>query len=270
MHVRSMARKLLNRQPTPLDTACIQPPVVDFVMPEFVPGKTDLHQWIETGIEGFWEWYQPVDFGDGLVAHVTAPPNWEIKPEFDSLRGLAKWEHIVKGHIPDAAGKRVLDLGCNNGVFSLELARMGAREVVGIDRNQDIRQKSSPQLPVQDVIAQAEFVKRAFEIRDEVTYPVRYIAADVASIGELGLGKFDLILALCIVYHQLDATPALLRQLSSMTDHLVLQTTLLHGGELAHWANPYLQAELLADAGYRHIEIDAPADYAWPMIVGRR
>jgi SAM-dependent methyltransferase len=241
---------------------------VEFAMPEFVPERDDLSEWIETGIRGFREWYQPVDFGNGLIAHVTVPPNWEVSPELDDLRGVAKWEQIIRRHIPDVAGKRILDLGCNNGVFCLELARMGAREVVGIDRNRDIRQKTSPQLPIQDVIAQAEFVKRAFEIRDGVTYPIRYIAADIARIGELNLGRFDMILALCVVYHQLDGTPALLRELSGMTDHIVLQTTLLHGGELAHWASPYLQAELLTNAGFRHIEIDAPAGYAWPVIVG--
>ncbi|MHB9035618.1 MAG: class I SAM-dependent methyltransferase [Armatimonadota bacterium] len=263
-----MARSLLRKGATTVADA--EPPVVDFVMPEYVPGETDMLQWIEMGIRGFREWYQPVDFGHGHVAHVTTPPDWEPSPELDEVRGLAKWEHIVKRHIPNVTGKRVLDLGCNNGVFSIELARMGAREVIGIDRNRDIRQESSPQLPVQDVVAQAEFVKRAFEIRDGVTYPIRYIAANIARIGELELGRFDLILALCVAYHQLDATPALLQVLSEMTDHIVLQTTLLHGGELAHWASPYVQAELLMNAGYRHVEIDAPACYAWPVIVGRR
>lgn len=239
-------------------------------MPEFVEGKTNLMEWIETGIQGYREWYQPVHFGDGQVAHVTVPPDWHTAPDLDSLRGLAKWERIVKSHIPDVRGKRVLDLGCNNGLFSIELAKMGAAEVIGIDRNQVIRQKSGPQLPYQDVIAQAEFVKRAFELKQGVTYPVRYMAADVGSIENLDLGRFDLILALCIVYHELDETPKLISELSKMSDHLVLQTTLLHSGKLSYWADPYVQARILSLAGYSNVQIDAPAGYSWPVLVATR
>jgi len=243
--------------------------VVEFCMPPFIRGETDVSEWIKLGIQGFKEWYQPVDFGDGLVAHVTTPPDWRPKPELDPVRGMAKWGFILKMHIPDVSGKRILDLGCNNGVFSLQLARMGAREVIGIDRDRKIRQKSAPYLPVQNVIAQANFVKQAFEIKEGVKYPVRYIAHDIARISELDLGRFDLILALCVVYHELDNTPRLLQKLSTMTDHIVLQTCLEHDGELGKWASPYLLAELLVNVGFTRVEIDAPTNYSWPMIVGK-
>lgn len=245
-------------------------PVVDFKMPEFVPGETDLCQWIQTGINGFKEWYQPVDFGDGLVAHVTVPPDWNASPDLDELRGSAKWDFIVKRHIPDITGKRVMDLGCNNGVFCLKLAEAGAKEVIGIDRDRSICQRSAPNLPIQDVIDQAKFVKQAFEIKRGIKYPIKYIAADVADVSVQDFGRFDMILAFCIVYHELSFTPQLLKKLSLMTDHLVLQTNLLHTGELAHWASLYVLAELLIDVGYTQVEIDAPASYSWPMVIGKR
>src|SRR4051794_24568346 len=35
----------------------------------------------------------------------------------------------------DLTGKRVLDIGCNEGVFCAVFAKRGAKEVMGIDRN---------------------------------------------------------------------------------------------------------------------------------------
>jgi len=153
----------------------------DFIMPEFVPGVTDINDWIKLGINGFKEWYQPVDFGNGIVAHVTTPPDWKPAPEWDQHRGLAKWDFIVERHIPDVSGKRILDLGCNNGIISLELAKKGAGEVVGIDRDAKIRQRTFDCLPEQDIIAQANFVKKAFEIINKVDYPVTYLASDISA-----------------------------------------------------------------------------------------
>jgi SAM-dependent methyltransferase len=247
-----------------------EPGAADLPMPPFVPGETDYEQWVRAGIQHFRQWYQPVDFGDGLVAHVTQGPDWQPVPELDKERGLAKWDFIVRRHLPDLTGKRVLDLGCNNGVFSLELARMGAAEVVGIDRDSSFRQKTNRGLPVQDVVAQANFVKWALEIKNDCKYPVRYIGHDITRLAELNLGRFDVILALCVVYHVLDEAPAVVRQLAQMTDHLVLQSNITHAGEVAKWADPFLNARWLVEAGFTHVEIDAPAGYACPMIIGRR
>ena len=241
----------------------------DFIMPEFVPGVTNINNWIELGIRGFKEWYQPVDFGNGIVAHVTTPPDWKPAPEWDQYRGLAKWAFIVERHIPDVSGKRILDLGCNNGIISLQLAKKGAGEVIGIDRDENIRQRTFDCLPEQNIIAQANFVKKGFEILAGVEYPVTYLACDISRLSELDLGQFDIILGLCVVYHELDSTPQLIRQLSTMTDHIILQANLGHTGELGKWAHPSRLARLLMDVGFTKIEIDAPQGYIFPIVVGR-
>ena len=45
-----------------------------------------------------------------------------------------KWD-VVRAHLPQSlAGRRALDIGCNAGFYSFELARLGA-EVTGIDHN---------------------------------------------------------------------------------------------------------------------------------------
>ncbi len=240
--------------------------------PDHLQNKEEIYKWIEYGIGCFREWYQPVDFGNGIAAHVTRPPDWRPQPEllYANDGGIAKWDYIVKKHIPDVRGKRVLDLGCSSGVYSIELARMGAKEVIGIDRNEEIRHRSTDTPPPQDVIVQAKFVKKAFELLDGIEYPITYIAHDIGHLQELNLGQFDLILALCVVYHELDRMPDLVRQLARMTDHLILQASQGHSGEIGVWANKMRQAEVLLEAGFTYVEIDSPTGCLMPMIIGRK
>jgi SAM-dependent methyltransferase len=234
--------------------------------------KDEIYKWIEYGIGCFKEWYQPVDFGNGIVAHLTRPPDWLPQPALlcTNDAGIAKWNYIVKKHIPEVKGKRVLDLGCSSGVYAIELARLGAREVVGIDRNLEIKHRSTDTPPQQDVIAQANFVKKAFEMLDGVKYPIRYIAHDIGSLPELNLGSFDFVLALNVIYHELDRMPRLVRQLAAMTDHLILQACQGHNGELGKWANQMRHVELLLASGFTYVEIDAPEGFAMPIVVGRK
>lgn len=239
---------------------------------DHLQNKEDIYKWIEYGIGCFREWYQPVDFGNGIAAHVTRPPDWLPQPEllYANDGGIAKWDYIVKKHIPDIRGKRVLDLGCSSGVYAIELARMGAKEVIGIDRNEVIKHRSTDMPPPQDVIAQARFVKKAFELLDRIEYPITYIAHDIGHLQELNLGRFDLIIALCVVYHELDKMPDLVRQLARMTDHLVLQASQGHSGELGRWADKMHQAEVLLEAGFTYVEIESPTGSLMPMIIGRK
>lgn len=275
MLVKKFKKILVNRlRPTKKDTTNDLMPFSTSPIqnPGYLLDQQEIYKWIEDGIRCFREWYQPVDFGNGVVAHVTTPPDWRPRPELlsENDRGLAKWNYIVKKHIPDVKGMRVLDLGCSSGLFSIELARMGAREVIGIDRNVEIRHRSTNTPPPQDVIAQANFVKKGFELLDGVHYPITYIAHDIGHLQELNLGRFDLILALCVVYHELDRMPELIRQLACMSDHLVLQTNHLHSGELAKWADKMCQVKVLLETGFTYVGIDTPSGYPFPIIVGRK
>lgn len=232
--------------------------------------KEDINKWIKSGIRCFREWYQPVDFGDGIIADVTRPPFWEPAPEFNSERGLAKWNFIVKRNLPKLTNKRVLDLGCNNGIISLQLYREGAKEVIGVDRDEFIHQKTYPELPSQNIVAQAEFVKKAFELKENIEFNVKYIPADIVDIEKLNLGRFDIILALCVLYHEMERMPQILNKLSEITDFIVLQSSLTHAGKLAEWASIYKQVELLHKVGFDKIIVDAPLGYHLPIVVGKK
>jgi len=232
--------------------------------------NTDVGDWITRGITGYQQWYQHVDFGNGIVAHVTSPPDWAPNPALNASSGMDRFNFIIKRNLPDVSGMRVLDLGCNVGLYSLALARLGAREVIGVDRDISIRQRTG-RLPCVDLISQAEFVRTAFEIRENRKFSVSYRAIDFQNLVQLrSLGKFDLIIALNVVYHELDRAPSLLETLGRMTDDLVLQSSVVHPSPIREWAMPSKTAEMLISAGFDKITIDSPSDWLQPIIRGVR
>jgi SAM-dependent methyltransferase len=65
--------------------------------------------------------YHCIDLGNGVI---TAGIPRLIPQQQLTLRQLRRF---------DFAGKRVLDIGCRDGLFSFEAERLGAAEVIGID-----------------------------------------------------------------------------------------------------------------------------------------
>lgn len=124
-------------------------------------------------------WYAPIDFGSGL----TVGGFWST----DS--GGGRWDffnrHIVA---PLIAGKRVLDLGSNNGVMSLLMLRAGAKEVVGVELSQTFTET-------------AKVVKRIFEWRDMKKYSFCIHNRDIMEILNTNLGNFDVVTAFCSLYY---------------------------------------------------------------------
>src|SRR6266496_2065088 len=64
------------------------------------------------------DWVHTIDLGQGLVTPGAWPPSPLIRKAFDSL---------------DFVGKRVLDVGCWDGLWSFEAERRGAGEVYATD-----------------------------------------------------------------------------------------------------------------------------------------
>jgi SAM-dependent methyltransferase len=113
---------------------------------------------------------------------------------FDDVRGdsdtAAKLRAIVMPKQLD--GKRVLDLGCNEGFFSIEAKRRGAAEVVGIDERHD-------------------FIERARSRSKEVTFLAQ-------SWDVLPEGKFDLILMLSALHYEPQPRELLRRIYDKLSD----------------------------------------------------
>ncbi|MBC8392850.1 MAG: DUF1698 domain-containing protein, partial [Deltaproteobacteria bacterium] len=87
--------------------------------------KTDIQQKIDE-LGAAQRWNHDIDLPFGLKTIG--------REQISHGKNRVKWGRIEE-YIKeiDVKGKRVLDVGCNEGFFSLKLAQMGAREVVGID-----------------------------------------------------------------------------------------------------------------------------------------
>ena len=103
-------------------------------------------------------------------------------------------------------GKRVLDLGCLEGGFSLYLAKQGAREVVGIEARE---------LNYERCLLLKDFFKLS---------NLTFHKSDVRMVRNDWLGEFDIIFAGGILYH-LDDPYVVLQQLSQMVKDFLLVDT---------------------------------------------
>jgi SAM-dependent methyltransferase len=127
------------------------------------------------------DWYQTIDLGGGL----------QTPGRYDSRQRLADLDLPA-----DLAGRSVLDVGCNSGMYCFECKRRGAGRVVGIDLN---RRR----------LAQA----RALD---------GYLGLDVdfhemPLSGARGLGSFDLVFCFAVVTEIPDLLGSL-AELAAVTD----------------------------------------------------
>ncbi len=81
----------------------------------------------------------------------------------------------------DFRGKRVLDIGCRDGVFCFEAEKLGAAEVIGIDKKLD------PRVP--------EFLIRTLKSR------VRIEAGNLFDLRPDTFGLFDVVIFPGVLYH---------------------------------------------------------------------
>ena len=124
-------------------------------------------------------WVHTIDLGNGIVTPGRWPPSSLILQAFD---------HV------DFTGKRVLDIGCWDGLWSFEAEKRGAAEVYATD---DISQRHLHST-------------RTFTLaKDILASNVRYFPeTPIESIPSLDV-KFDIVLFLGVYYHLRDPLRAL-------------------------------------------------------------
>ena len=132
----------------------------------------------------------------------------------------------------DLAGKRVLDLGCNAGFWSLCAVEGGCDFVLGIDGRQMH-------------VDQANFV---FEVKGVERSRYDFVAGDLFRVDFRQFGHFDIVLCLGLMYH-ISKHVELMEKISEVNDDvLVIDSTLSKapGSFLElHWDKPnkkYLDA----------------------------
>jgi tRNA (mo5U34)-methyltransferase len=126
-------------------------------------------------LEGEIGWYQCIDLENGIKtktrSHWGEPLNYP----------LPKW-NLIKNYIPESLeGMRVLDIGCNAGFFCIEAKRRHADYVLGIDESPG-------------------YLKQAAFVADVLNLEIDYKRMNIYELSEMNT-KFDLVLALGIIYH---------------------------------------------------------------------
>jgi tRNA (mo5U34)-methyltransferase len=106
-------------------------------------------------------------------------------------------------------GKRVLDIACNCGGFSVEAARLGSAFVLGIDI-------------VDRYIEQANFIKRALDLST-----VHFEKMDIRSLDTDAVGTFDVTFCFGILYHLEDPVGSMRGVAAVTSDVLLVDTDVL-------------------------------------------
>jgi tRNA (mo5U34)-methyltransferase len=156
---------------------------------------------ILAGVEQLQPWFHGIDLGHG------------IRTKTQSIAGepvdhpLPTWR-VIAPHLPaDLTGQSVLDVGCNAGFYSVEVARRGAGPVLGVD--------------VQRLhVRQASLVRRALGLH------IEFRRMSVYDVTPRTVGQFDITLALGLVYHLKHLVLAVENLPHVTRDMLILETAL--------------------------------------------
>jgi tRNA (mo5U34)-methyltransferase len=123
-----------------------------------------------------------------------------------------KWRHVGAALEEDLSGLRALDVGCNAGFYSIELAKRGA-DVLAIDHDPHY-------------LRQAEWARAQFELPGHIEFRNMGVY-DLARLAE----DFDLVLFLGVLYHLRYPLLGLDLVAQKTRDMLVLQTLTMPGGQ---------------------------------------
>lgn len=207
-------------------------------------------------------WFHQIDVGRGVRTRDVAPAPGPQPTDHPRDR----WEKI-EPHLPhDLSGQTLLDVGCNEGFFSVELARRGAQRIVSVD--------NAPA-----AIARLQWLAQELEL------PA--IEARCASIYDLPKEqvRYDAVLMLALLYHLKEPLHGL-ESVAALTDVLYIETIVLPDAENAYLSlKPPLAGvhavpkwiptrrcleEMLHWAGFRHLqELSDPGDTR-PILLARK
>ncbi len=205
----------------PLATAA--PPALDpfWPLPRRKGGMSD--QEIREAFGSYELWHYGYEFDGGLSFSPLHLLPSDISE--DPRRPLQRFRHFMP-YLVEAAGslegKRVLDIACNSGFWSIQCGFFGA-EVVGFDAR-----------PV--LIKQAELIKAIVGL-DNVEF--RVLDFDSMDVGTLG--RFDIVLNLGILYHLPEPLVALRSTLAMSREWILLDTNVAPQSESVirvRWEEP--------------------------------
>lgn len=183
---------------------------------------------IKKRIEGFPNWHYRFD----LKGNITPIFPEEAVNRHEQRRRYF-FEPLVGLFGGSLRGKRVLDLGCNAGFWSLLAARAGCDYVLGIDGRQMH-------------VDQANFV---FEVEEIEGDRYDFVAGNIFEMDLERFGRFDVVLCLGLMYH-ISKHVELMEKISAVNDDvLLIDTTLarLPGAAFKVWREPLDRASNAVD-----------------------
>jgi hypothetical protein len=193
--------------------------------------------------------YAPVYYGHGYS--VGAISSIEV--------GTGKWR-FIRRHLPDVRGKRVLDLGTNNGMIPVEMLRAGAHSVTAYERD--------------PVFAEyARLNRQWFEFVDNRSYGFELVERPMHAVLERDVTGYDIATSFCSLYYESPENMArITRGLSRAVEYFVVQANEnreQHSGELARLASLDFLSRLLAENGFAEQRIVRFGYYDRPLVIGR-
>ena len=189
--------------------------------------------------------YAPIDFGGGLTIGQVA----------SSDSGTGRWE-VFNGEVvaPLVRGRRVLDLGSNNGSMPLMMLRAGARSVVGIE--------GSPEIA--DV---ARLNAKILAWRDIRPYDIRIVTGDMRLCLTEDFGPIDVVTAFCSLYYlPVEDMARVIAKAAAAGATLVLQSNEAIDNLPAKAA---ALRRLMEENGYPVVEMHEFPGFTRPLLVGR-
>jgi len=194
------------------------------------------------------DWYYYYNF-DGI----------EVRPELKRKKShnLKNWKVIYKVLSPlmsEFDDPRILDIGCNMGLYAYELCRLGAK-VTGVDRK----------------VSQAEFFQRYIRENEKQKFDAKFVAMDVTK-QDISSYDCDIITMFCVIYHLEPHANDILKRLPTHK-YLVLQGNLgrIRSKKRKNQKLAGVQGmkNLLKKVGYEVISY--PFDgYEKPLVVGKK
>jgi SAM-dependent methyltransferase len=125
--------------------------------------REELQSWIRSQ-----DWYQTIELTNGLVT----------PGKVDSRARLRHLDHL------NVKGRRVLDVGCNSGAYSLWAKRQGASEVIGVDIDEK-RLEQARQLARHERIDVAFHRRSVLEIEQLGRFDIVFCFAVLTEVRDL-------------------------------------------------------------------------------------
>jgi ubiquinone/menaquinone biosynthesis C-methylase UbiE len=177
-------------------------------------------------------WFYPFEFGDGVRTTPAIPE--DVVPIFDTRLRMAL--SAIEPHFgPRLSRIECLDIGCHEGFYSLAMARLGLRRVVGMDAREEI-------------LRRARFVAEAQGLGS-----IEYKRGLVEKLEQDEGRQYDLTLFLGILYH-VENPMLCLRNVAAVTREMcVIETQVIDEVEgtaewgARAWTRPYRGVIALID-----------------------